>query len=101
MTGNKKTFYVYIPTSYGEKGLKARDEIEKKLEKMGKWVGHGTGFGYHDVQFDFKDEKSVERGKTVAVNVMFNHGVSGKFKILNIEKPVTTKPLKPKRIMRL
>jgi hypothetical protein len=78
----KNPWSLIIEIPYRQKNSRAiRDEIEKKLSKLGEWIGHGTGFGAHDVHIAFKTEKDANKAKTIAINIMSKHNVSGRYVI--------------------
>jgi len=84
MTVKTHPWSLIIEIPYRQKNSRTiRDEIEKKLSKIGKWVGHGTGFGVHDVCVAFKTKKDLEKAKTVAIHIMFKRHVSGRYIIRN------------------
>jgi hypothetical protein len=87
------SFSVHI--TYGQSGKKfseahmARNEIEKKWTKFGKWIGHGSSLGVAgscDVQVAFKNMKDVEKAKKVAIDIMFKHEVSGRYHIFDLRE---------------
>jgi hypothetical protein len=49
----KYPWNLIVKILYNVNSINVRDEIEKKLSKMGKWIGHGSGFGAHDTQIVF------------------------------------------------
>jgi hypothetical protein len=79
------SFTVYITTGSASKRELVRNEIEKKWEKFGDWVGHGYSYqtGEYDVQVAFKTKPDVDKARKLAVNSMFKHGVSGRYSIYN------------------
>jgi len=91
MKSYKNPWSLRVEILYNKNSRDVRDKIEKKLSKLGEWVGHGSGFGAHDVQIAFKTEKAAEKAKDIAVDMMFKNHVSGKYNIYNENKPVGKK----------
>ena len=84
MTNKTHPWSLIVEIPYRQKNSRAiRDEIEKELSKLGEWVGHGTGFGVHDVHIAFKTKKSLEKAKQISIDIMFKRHVSGRYRIHN------------------
>jgi hypothetical protein len=82
-----------VNVNYGNNAMnahKARNEIETKWNKMGKWVGHGSDLGKGgacDVQVCFK-RADIEKAKQVAQDIMKKHNVTGRFTQFDVNKEV-------------
>lgn len=86
MTVKTHPWSLVIEIPYRQKNSRTiRDEIEKKLSKLGEWIGHGTGFGAYDVHLVFKTEKDAKKAKTIAVNIMLKNNISGRCVITKYE----------------
>jgi|WetSurMetagenome_2_1015567.scaffolds.fasta_scaffold186222_2 hypothetical protein len=82
----KNPWSLIIEIPYRQKNSRAiRDKIEKELSKLGEWIGHGTGFGAHDVHIAFKTEKDAKKAKVIAINIMLKNNVSGRYVITKYE----------------
>lgn len=77
------SFILQIP--YKKNSKLTRNIIEKELIKSGEWIGHGSGFGAHDLHVAFKTEKDAKKAKNIAVKLMLKHNVSGKYVITKYE----------------
>jgi hypothetical protein len=86
MKSYKNPWSLRIEILYSKNSRDVRDKIEKKLSKLGEWIGHGSGFGAHDVQIAFKTEKAAKKAKDVAVDVVSKNNVSGKYFIYDDNK---------------
>jgi hypothetical protein len=85
MTIKTHPWSLIIEIPYRQKNSRAiRDEIEKRLSKIGEWTGHGTGLGVHDVSISFKTQKDLKKAKKISIDIMFKHNISGRYKILNM-----------------
>jgi hypothetical protein len=84
MTTKTHPWSLIVEIPYRQKNSRViRDEIEKKLSKLGEWVGHGTGFGVHDVHIAFKTKNNLEKAKKLAINIMLKNNVSGRYRMHN------------------
>jgi hypothetical protein len=82
----KYPWNLIVKILYNVNSINVRDEIEKKLSKMGKWIGHGSGFGAHDTQIVFKTEKDADKAKTIAENMMIKYNVDGSVIVMGESK---------------
>lgn len=74
-----------LKISYKKNSKLARDTIEKEITTFGEWVGHGSGFGAHDLHVAFKTEKSAIKAKKIAIKLMSKYNVNGRYVITKYE----------------
>ena len=74
----KNPWSIIIEIPYSKNSHDIRDKIERELSKLGEWIGHGSGFGVHDVQIAFKTKKDAEGAEQIAENMMIKYNVNGR-----------------------